>query len=189
MGGGSSKSSGDTVTTTDNSVNLADGGYVAQGGSTINVSSTDHGAVEGAFQFGEEAVESALSFGGDALDLGRDAISANTDLTKGALQFGAQNLNSVLGFGEEALFYNDKASSKAIDSINSNSQTMMAFADKHGNRLAQTSAGAISTLKNFAENLKVGAASEINATQKMMLYSVVGLVGLVALFMMFKGRK
>ncbi|MBE0470982.1 MAG: hypothetical protein IBX55_15925 [Methyloprofundus sp.] len=182
MFGGSSKR---TTNTYDNSINLQNGGTVVGGDMTV----TDHGAIEAAFGFGEEALFANNKVTQGALNLGSDAINANTSLTRDALSFGAQNLNSAFGFGEEALFYNDRSTSKAIDSVNSNSQTMMEFADKHGNRLAQTSAGAISTLKNFAENIKVGAASEINSTQKMMLYSVIGLVGFMALFMMFKGRK
>lgn len=80
----SSKSRGNT--STDKSVNLNNGGFVAQGGSTINV--TDGGAVSAAFDFGGEVITSYENLADGAVTLVEDVV---TD----SLSFGRNALSSV----------------------------------------------------------------------------------------------
>lgn len=82
--GRSSKSRGNT--STDKSVNLNNGGFVAQGGSTINV--TDGGAVSAAFDFGGEVITSYENLADGAVTLVEDVV---TD----SLSFGRNALSSV----------------------------------------------------------------------------------------------
>lgn len=84
--GGSSSSRGSTSSSTDKSVNLNAGGYVAQNGSSITI--TDGGAVENALEFGKGVASDAFDFGGMAID-------SNENITEDSLQFAEKSLNSI----------------------------------------------------------------------------------------------
>lgn len=87
MGGGSSKSS-NTTRNIDKSINLNEGGIVATEGSNITL--TDGGAVESAFEFGELAFVESMEFADNSLA----AISQSNTQNVSAVKQLAENLKA-----------------------------------------------------------------------------------------------
>lgn len=141
MGGGSSSSKNSNSTkNVDESINLNSGGFVATGGSNINV--LDGGAVEGALKFGDSVAENAFSFGGQVIE-------------------------SYEGMAEDSLM----------------------FAESSLRSISSSNAMTVGTLKELAENLKAGETSGAFRVDRMMIYSVLGLVVISVLLIAVKGRK
>jgi hypothetical protein len=86
MGGSSSSKSSSANTSTDNSINLNEGGFVATNGSTLNI--LDGGAVEDAFEFGTTVANQAFDFGGEV-------VESNENITEDSIQFAENTLKSV----------------------------------------------------------------------------------------------
>ncbi|MBV7298933.1 MULTISPECIES: chemotaxis protein [Vibrionaceae] len=81
--------------------------------STINVTATDHGAIEKSLLFAENAMNGSLSFAGDALDDMSSANSENLQMLAGlAGNQAEQNKQSLDSVMELAKFKQDNGQSK-----------------------------------------------------------------------------
>lgn len=88
MGGGSSSNkSSNTTNNVDKSVNLNQGGFVAQNGS---ISITDGGSVKSALDFGSMAVEQSFEFADNSLN----AVSKSSTQSVEAIKTLAENLKA-----------------------------------------------------------------------------------------------
>lgn len=88
MGGGSSSNkSSNTTNNVDESINLNQGGFVAQNGS---ITITDSGAIENAFEFGSLAIEQSFEFADNSLA----AISKSNTQSVSAVKELAENLKA-----------------------------------------------------------------------------------------------
>ncbi|MFV0447649.1 MAG: hypothetical protein ACK5MF_04145 [Vibrio sp.] len=104
MGGKSQSSSSNTTTTNttnkSNSVGVGgdNSGIILSGNEgDINLTQTDHGAIDSAFEFGESALDEAFGFGenvfSDAINFGNNALAAVDNSNQAALSF-ANSVNA-----------------------------------------------------------------------------------------------
>jgi len=154
---------------------------------------------EDALFYNNQAIDSGVSLAGDALnesfDFGKTALDVADNTFKDGFAFGKDSLNfagdsisktmSALesGYGQQMNFAGD-----ALNAVTGNSKDLINFADKQTSLVASTANGAVSTVKNLAENLKAGVSTQLTTDNKTLLY-IVGFVVVVGLVMMFKGRK
>ncbi len=118
MGGKTSSSTANSSTTNtsnkSNSVGVGgdNSGIILSGNEgDINLTQTDHGAVDSAFEFGESALSEAFGFGenifSDAVSFGNNAITAMNNSSEAALSF-ANSVNASNATGGASDMLNSK---------------------------------------------------------------------------------
>lgn len=152
MGGRSKSEANTTNTVTNYSLQGMENAETVVAGSNNTVIATDHGAVEGAFGFGE----SALEFAGDV-------VKSNENVTVKAMANSAELAGKTIGFAENAIEGNYDFSTGVIDkTIASNTNTTNA-------------------IKDLANSLATGGASDAVESSTKMVYTV-GAVFAVVMF-------
>lgn len=174
-GGGRSSSSSSSTTTNTSGQNAIQGdnlGVAVSGinNSTVNVTSTDHGAVKGALEMGSKLVEQS----GEMLDK--------------SLSFGESALDGAFDFGKDALEGSLELAGDVTEKLrNQNSESMQMLAGLSGQQAASNSEN-IGALLELAKFNKDGGASETNNDNKMIIIVVAAVLGAVAI-MAVKGGK
>lgn len=107
---GSSAISGDNLGTVLSGVNVAKG-------SSLNIRSTDHGAVKSAGDIAKAALLSNTSAVKEASDLGSKAIDANAETLGAAFNFGRDALEESSNTVQKALAENGAVSRSAMDNM------------------------------------------------------------------------
>ncbi|RDL43717.1 hypothetical protein DN730_13300 [Marinomonas piezotolerans] len=218
--GGSSKSSNKTVNNVTNySLQGMESAETVVAGDGNTVTTTDHGAVDGAFALGSEALgfaENALEIGGEVIngntEVSKLAINANGELAKDALNQGfgfgesALEANSTLAdnalkqvsvFGSEALDANTKAlnnsfefGTTAIESNNEALQTGFGFAESLVQQNTANAAANNLAMKELAKSVSTGGASDIASQSLKTVYTIGGVsVAVVLGLLLIKGGK
>ena len=170
---------------------------VAGDGNTVTT--TDHGAVDGAFALGSEA----LGFAENAMEIGGEVINGNTEVTK--LAIGANGklakdvLNQGFGFGKSALGANSKALDKsfafgttAIESNNEALQTGFGFAESLVQQNTANTAANTRAMKELAKSVSTSGASDIAGQSLKTVYTIGGVTVAVAVvlgLLLIKGGK
>lgn len=86
MGGTSGSTSSNDTRNIDESINLNNGGFVAQDGSSVSV--LDGGAIGDAFRFGEGVTVEAFGFGSDVID-------SYENMAEGSMAFAESTVRSI----------------------------------------------------------------------------------------------
>lgn len=129
MGGRSKSSSSSKVTT--NNINLANNSGIALANSSGNtITTTDHGAVEGAFEFGSDALNTVY----DAVDgafnvvdsVAGKSLGVAERSTENALLFGDSAMSHVSDFATDAL---EQTNNVMLQSQAQSSQQLAAVTD------------------------------------------------------------
>lgn len=189
--GGKSKSSNKTTTTTNttNNTNNVSGSAAASGDnnglmlagvndSNINVTMTDHGAMERAAELGELALSSNTAVSKAALDMGAHSVSE-------AMDFGRDSLEGALQFGGDAMQLNAEVSNKAIDEVSqAHHENLQMVAGLAGSQAAQNT----ENLEALTELASMKADGGQVATSRQMTI-VVGLVVTFMAVMMLGGKR
>ncbi|SEG21378.1 chemotaxis protein [Vibrio hangzhouensis] len=165
--GGSSSSSSSSNTTNVSGQNAIEGdnlGTAISGvnNSTINVTATDHGAVEKSFEMGEKA----LSFADNALD---ETLGFADGVFDDALGAVAANSEKTIMFAENAL---DEFSA-------TNSENLQMVAGLAGNQAAQNSKN-LNAMMELAKFNKDGGQSQLNKQQLILVGIIIVVMGVVA---------
>lgn len=170
MGGGGKSSSKNTTTSTNvsgqNAIQGDNLGVTISGvnDSNIDVTMTDHGAMERAAELGELALTSNVKALGIAADLGSNAIDANKDIASDAIALSRDTTKLV---------------------SNSHSENLQYVAGLAGNQAKQNTDN-LETLKELAE-MKIDGGQVATSKQMTIVVSVVAFLLIVA-FMM-RGKK
>ena len=190
--GGKSSSSNKTSTNTTNTTTTKNvsGSNAAQGDnngvmlsgvtdSNINVQMTDHGAINKAVELGELALSHNGAALESAVDLGKEALKSNENVSIHALE-------STVDLSKEALKSNENVSIHALESVTeSNHENLQMLAGLAGNQAAQNSRN-LDALTEFATVKADGGQIE---TTKYITWLGVAAFGLfsVAMFATRKG--
>lgn len=135
MGLFSSKSSSSTSSTNQNidqKLQMAEGsvGATASGGGTVNINTSDMGAIGSSFAFANATGDSAFKFANASSDsafkFGNAALDANAYITDGALGFAAGNSDSAFKLVNATT---DSAFKAIVDSAAANAAAMRASQD------------------------------------------------------------
>ena len=169
MGGKSKSSTSSTTNNTSQNTNIDGDDVVAVIGSEgVNITTTDFGAIDSAFDFGEKSLDEAFGFGekslDEAFDFGDKALDANRKTTDSAFKFSDKVLGKAFEFGDGVLDSNK-------DVIKS---TRSIIGDQ------------VDAIKGLAESLKVG---EQKSSKKIALALVAGLVVMALVFLFVMLRK
>lgn len=96
-------------------------------GNEVNVTYSDHGAVEAAFDYAgdvtgamSDAVDSAFGFGDGAIEAVQESSLA-------ALEFGESSLREGFGFAESAMDHNARVNDRAFDAMEASSDAAFSF--------------------------------------------------------------
>ncbi|MGF1723627.1 chemotaxis protein [Photobacterium nomapromontoriensis] len=171
-GGGKSSSSNQTTNTNVSGQNAISGdnlGVAISGvnDSNINVTMTDHGAIE------------------RATELGELAFASNTEVTTAALEMGANSVSEALDFGLGAMELNAEVSNNAINQVSqAHGENLQMLAGLAGNQATQNSEN-LEALKELAVMKADGGQV---ATSKQMTI-MVGIVMFFVAIMMIKGKR
>ncbi|MFD1385149.1 hypothetical protein ACFQ45_17500 [Rhodanobacter aciditrophus] len=196
--GGSSKSSNKTVNNVTNySLQGMESAETVVAGDGNTVTTTDYGAVDGAFALGSEA----LGFAENALEIGGEVINGNTEVSKLAInangELAKDALNQGFGFGESALEANSKALDKsfefgttAIESNNEALQTGFGFAESLVQQNTANAAANNLAMKELAKSVSTGGASDVASQSLKTVYTIGGVsVAVVLGLLLIKGGK
>lgn len=117
------------------------GAVTATEGSSLIYQALDNGAIQrsfdsadkslaGAFGFGRDTVEGALSFGRTAI---AQSMDSSRDALEGSLSFGSKAINAVQGTFSDALSYSKQTTAAALDNLQATQKlTADAYNDAKG---------------------------------------------------------
>lgn len=179
MGSRSKSSNTTTNNVTNYSLQGMENAETVVAGNGNTVTTTDHGAVEGAFAFGSDALgfaENALEIGGEVIAgntaVSKLAIDSNSDLAKDALKQG-------FSFGETA-----------IESNNEALKTGFGFAETLVQQNTANSANTMLAIKDLAKSVSTAGASDVANQSLKTVYTIGGVVVAVVLgALLIKGGK
>lgn len=158
-----SRKSSTSTNTNVNGVFNGSGNVQLTNSSQNDITLTDHGAIDKAFDFGEDVVDQAFDSVGvvtdKAFDFGGDALEVVQD-------FGGEALTAVKEFGSDAFSAHEVAQetvSNALSAVNASNESTL------------------NTLKDFANNLKVGEME----SAKLISLSLIVAVAVAAIFIAY----
>ncbi|MCW8330874.1 chemotaxis protein [Photobacterium sp. SDRW27] len=174
--------------------------------SEIDVTMTDHGAMERAAELSELAITNNTAVTTEALDanvaVSEAALESNTAATEAALVMGENAVDSAMDFGRDALASNTAVLSESLefgrDAMTANAEVannaMEVVTNAHGENLQMMAGLAGNQAAQNSESLeaiKDLAAMKVDggqvATSKQMTI-IVGIVFFFVTVMMFKGK-
>ncbi|WP_394183365.1 hypothetical protein [Marinomonas posidonica] len=160
--GGSSKSSNKTTNNVTNySLQGMENAETVVAGNGNTVTTTDHGAVEGAFDFGE----SALEFAGNVVD-------SNERVTESAMNKNSELAGQTIGFASDAI------------------ENSLDFSSDLVNKSIASQSSSTNAIKDLAQSLATGGAADAAASSTRTVYTMGAVIVVVMLGMVFmvKGR-
>lgn len=171
--GGKSKSEANTENNITNySLQGMENAETVVTGTNNTVMVTDHGAVDGAFGFGELALESNN-------EIVNASLKSNKDITAGALKSNATALNNSFGFGELAIESNSEVIKQGFG-----------FAESLVQQNTANSGAATMAIKELAKSVATGGASDVADQSLKTVYTIGGVSVAVVLVMLFmRGAK
>lgn len=178
MGGGGSSSSNTTTNTKNVSgQNAIDGdnlGVAVSGvsDSTLNITATDHGAVDKAFGFGEQTLEFASDTVDESFAFAGDALDESYEFASGAM-------SESLGLVERNTDNSLKFAAGALNEFSStNSENLQMMAGLAGNQAAQNTEnlGKLTELAKFKQD---NGQSALNKQQLVLMAVIVLVLGFV----------
>jgi hypothetical protein len=172
MGGKSRSSNRTTNNVTNYSLQGMESAETVVAGNGNTVTTTDHGAVNSAFELGDNALE----FGGEVVnansDLAKLAVSSNSSLASNALEQG-------FDFGALAMESNKETMSKGFE-----------FAESLVQQNTANSAATNLTMKELAKTAATGGASDITDLTQKTVYTFGAVIAIVLLgFVLMMGKK
>lgn len=177
MGSKSRSSNSTTNNVTNYSLQGFENAQAAVAGNNNTVTITDHGAID-----------SAMELGGQALNLGSEAIDANVKVTTEAL-------DKSLSFGERAIESNQKVVESGFDfgkqALKENGEVIKGgfdFAETLVEQNTATSAANQLAIRELAESLATGGASTASSNSLKAVYTIGGVAVVVILGIVFLGR-
>ncbi|MGF1702525.1 chemotaxis protein [Photobacterium makurazakiensis] len=180
--GGSSKSSNKTTNTNTSGQNAIDGdnlGVAISGvnDSSINVTMTDHGAMERASELSELALITNADVSMAALEMGESSVNS-------AMDFGRDAITDAMDFGRDALLANSEVSTLAIEEVSqAHGENLQMLAGLAGNQASQNT----ENLEKISELAAMKVDGGQVATSKQMTIAV-GMVMAFLAVMMMKGK-
>ena len=190
MGGRSRSSNRTTNNVTNYSLQGMENAETVVAGNGNTVTTTDHGAVESAFEFGESAFEFGSEVVNANSELATLAVSTNSNLASDALEQG-------FDFGAKALASNNEALEHSLDfgtlAIESNNETMSQGFDFAESLVQQNTANSAATnlaIKELAKTTATGGASDITDLTQKTVYTFGAVIAIVLIgFVLMMGKK
>lgn len=181
MGGKSKSSSNTTNNNTSGQVGIdGDNLGVALSGianSTVNVTATDHGAVNAAFDMGGEMIAGMAQVSNNSLLLADNTVSKTLD-------FSSEALESGFNFAGELVETNAKFADATLSKYSaSNSENMQMLAGLSGSQAAQNSEN-LKMVMDLAKHKQDGGAS-VQSKQQLIAFVA---VFLIAGFVLVRGN-
>lgn len=167
------RSSSDNTTTnniTNYSLQGMESAETVVAGNGNTVTTTDHGAVDGAFEFGELAVDSALDFGESAVD--------------GALGFG----ESALELAGAVVSANGQVVENAMTQNSALASETIGFASDAIESSIESNASSTAAIKDLATSLASDGASDVLESSNKMIYTLAAVFAVVVLGLVLMSR-
>ncbi|MBJ7539250.1 hypothetical protein [Marinomonas transparens] len=170
MGSRSNSSNSTTNNVANYSLNGIETGGAVVAGNDNTVYTTDHGAVEGAFDFASEQSGQAFGFGDSALEFAGNVVDSNEDVTKYALDKNSDLAGQTIGFAADA-----------IEGANETTQSGFEFAESLVNQNSVNAANSTLAIKDLANSLATGGSSDVIEGSTKMVYTIGAVLAVVML--------
>ncbi|RCX07052.1 hypothetical protein [Marinomonas foliarum] len=131
------------------------GAVVAGTGNTVTT--TDHGAIDGAFGFGEQALEFAGGVVGSNEKVTTYAIDKNSDLAGQTIGFAENAIESSLDFSKDLVTQNATNSANSVAAIRDLTSTLTGADNNESNLKALYVAGAVVSVVGIGMFAMLGA--------------------------------
>lgn len=195
MMGGRSKSEANTTNNVTNySLQGLENAETVVAGTNNTVMVTDHGAVDGAFGFGELALEENSKVVNSSLkanaDIATDALKQGFGFGESALESNSEALKQAIDFSSDALNNSFDFGELAIESNNSVIKQGFGFAESLVQQNTANSGAATMAIKELAKSVATGGASDIADQSLKTVYTIGGVsVAVVLGLLLMRGAK
>lgn len=152
---GSSAISGDNLGTVLSGVSIAKG-------ASLNMTSTDHGAVKSAGEIAKTALLNNAAAVKEASNLGSKAIEANSETLSKSFDFGKSALATTSTTAQKAMAENGAVSRSAMDNVRQNGTDAISAVKAMAAQSGENARAALLMSENTASRSQIGNSGEMS---------------------------